>query len=252
MNICICSWNHSQSQPHISSPNGESSPTAETVMNAREELKVVEHDRDELEQKRNQTLRELELCRAKTRKLRDAASKKLTNTEQKEILGLLLKNFEFEMKNIEMQAELFKRDFKLREQDMVILRLEQHRSLCDTLISQQRKLIVDNNISLPSDLDELYKFYTRDTAEGQLVKDLSSLRSNSQVSINMSPKPTQLASTSSNSQTAANSTTHSTFLTQIQEENYNNGSTTPASMVSIIFIFPNNNRKTNLRERERK
>jgi hypothetical protein len=176
---------------------------ADTVLNAREELKVVEHDRDELEAKRIQALKDLEIVRAKTRKLRDQAAKKLSNTEQKEILNLLLKNFEFEMRNIEIQAELFKRDFKLREQDMVILRLEQHRSLCDTLILQQRRLIVENNLSLPSDLDELYNLYTRDTTEGQLVKDLSSLRSNSNASINVSHSPKPIANT---------------FLTQIQEE----------------------------------
>ncbi len=178
------------------------------MLNAREELKVVEHDRDELDTKRIQTLKDLEIVRAKTRKLRDQAAKKLSNTEQKEILSLLLKNFEFEMRNIEIQAELFKRDFKLREQDMVILRLEQHRSLCDTLILQQRRLIVENNLSLPSDLDELYNLYSRDTTEGQLVKDLSSLRSNSNASIYVSnsPKPMQ-----------------NTFLTQIQEETGGSG-----------------------------
>ena len=177
---------------------------ADTVLNAREELKVVEADRDELDDKRLRTLKELEIVRAKTRKLRDQATKKLSNSEQKEILSLLLKNFEFEIRNIEIQAELFKREFKLREQDLVILRLEQHRSLCDTLILQQRKLIVDNNLSLPSDLNELYNLYSRDTTEGQLVKDLSSLRSNSTTSFNAnSPKPHA-----------------STFLTQIQEEQH--------------------------------
>jgi kinesin family protein 18/19 len=194
---------------------------ADTVRNAREELKVVEQDRDDLDKKRAQSLKELEIVRAKTRKLRDQASKKLTNAEQKEILTLLLKNFEYEIKNIEIQAELFKRDFKLREQDMVILRLEQHRSLCDTLIVQQRKLILDNNLQLPQDLDELYNLYARDVNEGQLIKDLSSLRSNSNVSINSvnnnnnnnggSPKP-------------KDGHTVNTFLTQIQEEN---GSITP-------------------------
>ena len=162
----------------------------------------MEQDKEELEAKRGEAMRELEQCKAKTRKLRDIASKKLNTHEQKEILGLLLKNFEFEIKNIEMQANIFKRDFKLREQDMVILRLEQHRSLCDTLIFQQRRLIIDNNLSIPHDLDELYFLYSRDVNDGQLMKDLAGTRSTSNSSLaTNSPKPNG-----------------NTFLTQIQEE----------------------------------
>ena len=177
--------------------------SANQVQNAREELKVVEQDREELETKRKDTLKEYEALKQRTKKLRDTAAKKLNTQEQKEILNLLLKNFEFEIKNIEMQADIFKRDFKLREQDMVILRLEQHRSLCDTLIYQQRRLIVENNLNIPSDLNELYFLYSRDVNDGQLMKDLSGVRStssNSSLNTN-SPKPNGNA-----------------FLTQIREE----------------------------------
>jgi hypothetical protein len=199
--------------------------TTDSVVNSREELKVVEQDKDELEVKRSDMLKELEQCKAKTRKLRDIASKKLTNHEQKEILGLLLKNFEFEMKNIEMQANIFKRDFKLREQDMVILRLEQHRSLCDTLIFQQRRLIIDNNLQIPSDLDELYFLYSRDVNDGQLMKDLTGTRSTSNSSLaTNSPKPNA-----------------STFLTQIQEES----STTPSNINNNYDDFNNNSLNDN-------
>ena len=158
---------------------------------------------EELENKRKNTIKEFDESKRKTRKLRDIASKKLTNTEQKEILGLLLKNFEFEIRNIEMQADIFKRDFKLREQDMVILRLEQHRSLCDTLIFQQKRLIDENKIKLPQDLSELYYLYSRDINDGQLMKDLTSTRLTPNLVIaNVSPKPNVNA-----------------FLTQIEEEN---------------------------------
>ena len=177
--------------------------TADSVNNSREELKVVEQERDELEIKRKDAVKELDSLKVKSKKLRDLATKKLNTAEQKEILGLLLKNFEFEIRNIEIQADIFKRDFKLREQDMVILRLEQHRSLCDTLIFQQRRLITDNNILIPHDLKELYQLYSRDVNDGQLMKDLTiSSTSNSSLAT-ISPKP---------------SITNA-FLTQIKEEN---------------------------------
>jgi hypothetical protein len=188
------------------------------VNNSREELKVVEQERDELDQKRRDAVKELDQLKLKTKKLRDIATKKLNTIEQKEILGLLLKNFEFEIRNIEMQADIFKRDFKLREQDMVILRLEQHRSLCDTLIFQQRRLITDNNIIIPHDLKELYQLYSRDVIDGQLMKDLSSSTSNSSLANTISPKP---------------SITNA-FLTQIKEEN-----TTDTQQTTAINQFGN-------------
>lgn len=119
-----------------------------------------------------------------------------------------------------MQADIFKRDFKLREQDMVILRLEQHRSLCDTLIFQQRRLIVDNNLSIPDDLNELFYLYSRDVNDGQLMRDLAGTRSTSNSSMaTLSPKPN-----------------HNAFLTQIEEEN-GDQSTTP----TLRFDLDNSN-----------
>lgn len=185
-------------------------------------MKVVEQDREELEIKHRNVSKELEATRQRTKKLRDQATKKLTNQEQKEILNLLLKNFEFEMKNIEMQANLFKRDFKIREQDMIILRLEQHRSLCDTLIHQQRQLIVENNVNIPHDLDELFTLYSRDVNEGQLISDINGIRSASNSSfINLSPK-----------------SSNTLFLTQIEEEKHDLLSITPTN----TYNNKNNNR----------
>ncbi|CAF0714801.1 unnamed protein product [Brachionus calyciflorus] len=213
-----------------SKKSSKKSETPDVVVNSREELKVVEQDRDELETKRHDTLKEADTVRSKTKKLRDQVTKKLTNQEQKEILGLILKNFEFEMKNIEMQADLFKRDFKIREQDMVILRLEQHRSLCDTLIHQQRRLIIDNNLFIPQDLDELFNLYSRDVNDGQLVKDINGIRSASNSSINNnSPKPS-----------------NSAFLTQIQEEGNDYFSTTP------VDNYKNSTTSTNSRKKDSK
>ena len=99
---------------------------------------------------------------------------------------------------------------------MVILRLEQHRSLCDTLIFQQRQLITDNNIQLPKDLDELYSLYSRDINEGQLMKDLTRIDFKD-------TSPSLLAIGASNNQLASSSSLNDknmngSFLSQIQED----------------------------------
>ena len=148
------------------------------ILNAKEELNVIKHDLENLEFKRYETLKEYEQSNAKTQKLKESIAKKLSTHDQKEILKLLCNNFEFEMKNLEVQANLFIRDFKIREKEMVILRLEQHRSLCDMLIQQQRRLILEQNLPISQDLDELYFLYSRDIREGQLMKDISDLNNN--------------------------------------------------------------------------
>ena len=65
----------------------------------------------------------------------------MTTAEQSDLLKLLTQNFEFEMKNVELQAEIFARDHSIKQKDLQILRMTQHRSLCDTIIYQQRRLI---------------------------------------------------------------------------------------------------------------
>lgn len=61
--------------------------------------------------------------------------------EQRELLKLLTQNFEYEMKTVELQAEIFARDYSIKHKDLQLLRWEQHRSLCATIIYQQRRLI---------------------------------------------------------------------------------------------------------------
>jgi len=68
-------------------------------------------------------------------------TKKMTSFEQRELLKLLTQNFEYEMKTVELQAEIFARDYSIKHKDLQLLRMSQHRSLCDTLIYQQRRLI---------------------------------------------------------------------------------------------------------------
>jgi hypothetical protein len=148
------------------------------ILNAKEELNIIKQDLENLELKRYDTFKEYEQSNTRTQKLKENIAKKLSTHDQKEILKLLCNNFEFEMKNLEVQANLFTRDFQIREKEMIILRLEQHRSLCDMLIQQQRRLILEQNLPISKDLDELYFLYSRDIREGQLMKDISELNNN--------------------------------------------------------------------------
>jgi len=79
----------------------------------------------------------------------------LNSIEQRELLKLLTQNFEFEMKTLELQADIFVRDYSIKHKDLQLLRMSQHRSLCDTLIYQQRRLIQGKN----NNLDVLKNIY---------------------------------------------------------------------------------------------
>jgi hypothetical protein len=69
----------------------------------------------------------------------------MTSIEQRELLKLLKQNFEYEMRTIELQADIFIRDYSIKHKDLQLLRMSQHKSLCDTLIYQQRRLIQGKN-----------------------------------------------------------------------------------------------------------
>ncbi|CAF3504051.1 unnamed protein product [Rotaria sp. Silwood1] len=142
------------------------------VQRARAELRVLEQERSKLEKQRKTQLKEFEASKTDARRLLDKVTKKMTSIEQRELLRLLAQNFEYEMKTIELQADIFARDYSIKHKDLQLLRMSQHRSLCDTIIYQQRKLIQENKILIPSNLEELYQLYSRDIDEGQLIHDL--------------------------------------------------------------------------------
>ncbi|CAF0876622.1 unnamed protein product [Rotaria sordida] len=142
------------------------------VQRARAELRVLEQERSKLEKQRQTQLKDFEVSKTDARRLFDKVTKKMTTIEQRELLRLLAQNFEYEMKTLELQADIFTRDYSIKHKDLQLLRMSQHRSLCDTIIYQQRKLIQENKLLIPSDLEELYQLYSRDIDEGQLIHDL--------------------------------------------------------------------------------
>lgn len=72
--------------------------------------------------------------------------KKVTREEQQEILSLLCKVHELEIENMEMQSSCMLRNFELRKKDLVVVKYEQHRTLCNEIIQQQRALMDENKV----------------------------------------------------------------------------------------------------------
>ncbi|CAF0886482.1 unnamed protein product [Didymodactylos carnosus] len=176
----------------------------ENVQRAKAELKVLDGERSKLEKQRKTQMKEFDTSKADAKKLYEKVSKRLTSQDQRELLRLLTQNFEFELKNIELQADIFVRDFSIKHKDLQLLRMSQHRK---------------NKIPVPSDLEELYQLYSRDIDEGQLMKDLAahSPRTLTKMGLSVSQLP---------------------ILSQIAEEDLTSASTS----VTSFHLIPNNQR----------
>ncbi|CAF4448238.1 unnamed protein product [Rotaria magnacalcarata] len=119
----------------------DAAPSDTAVQRARAELRVLEQERSKLDKQRKAQLKDFEASKGDARRLLEKVRKKMSTTEQRELLKLLTQNFEYEMKTIELQADIFSRDYSIKHKDLQLLRMSQHRSLCDTIIYQQRKMI---------------------------------------------------------------------------------------------------------------
>lgn len=83
----------------------------------------------------------------------------MNSSEQQEILSLLVKVHELEIDNMEMQSSCLLRNFEIRRKNMVLVKYQQHLSLCDEIIQQQKSLLDEYMVTSPKELDELYELY---------------------------------------------------------------------------------------------
>ncbi|KAL3877693.1 hypothetical protein ACJMK2_035359 [Sinanodonta woodiana] len=131
----------------------------EDVKVAREELKVLNEEKYRTEKVRSTVRKELEMAKEKTRKLEEQIPHRISTDEQREVLRLLCKVHELEIKKTEVQSMCLLRNFQIKKKDMVISRFKQHQSLCDKIIHTQKVLLEDKNIYPTQELEELYDLY---------------------------------------------------------------------------------------------
>ena len=67
--------------------------------------------------------------------------KRISTAEEKEILSLLLKVHELEIDKVGMKSEGLLKEHEVRRRDLLILKYDKQRSLCDEIILRQQKLI---------------------------------------------------------------------------------------------------------------
>lgn len=67
--------------------------------------------------------------------------KRISTTEEAEILQLLCKVHELEIAKVEMQRDALLKEHEVRKRDLLILKYDKQRTLCDEIIQRQRELI---------------------------------------------------------------------------------------------------------------
>ncbi|KAL0598202.1 Kinesin-like protein KIF19 [Plecturocebus cupreus] len=140
------------------------------VAGARESIAALVGEQKQLRKQKlalEQRCREL---RARGRRLEETLPRRIGSEEQREVLSLLCRVHELEVKNTEMQSHALLRDGAFRHRREAVRRLEQHRSLCDEIIQGQRQIIDDYNLAVPQHLEELYDAYLRELEEGSLER----------------------------------------------------------------------------------
>lgn len=125
-------------------------------------MAAIERESKRYKEIRENTERDLELCREKGVTLEDELPERITSDEERELLSLLCRVHELEADKVSLQAERLARQAELRRRDLQLLRAERQRRLCEDIISTQRRLMEEERVQLPEELKELYSLYQQE------------------------------------------------------------------------------------------
>ncbi|XP_030390553.1 kinesin-like protein KIF19 isoform X2 [Gopherus evgoodei] len=143
-------------------------PEPQDVISARENIAALMREQKKLRKQKVELEKQFKEIRQRGRRLEEVLPRRISSEEQREVLSLLCKVHELELENTEMQSSALLKDNVIRHKSYVVRRFEQHRSLCDRIIQQQRQIIHEYHLSVPHHLEELYEIYLRELEEGSL------------------------------------------------------------------------------------
>lgn len=132
------------------------------VQQAWGELADIEREQERWSELRTHIEQKLEICRQRGVSLEDKLPALLSSDDEREILALMCRVHELEADKMALQSERLVRQHELRRRDLVILRYDRQRQLCEEIITRQRQLMEDGNLRLPPDLQELYSIYQQE------------------------------------------------------------------------------------------
>uniref|UniRef100_A0A8D0BBD2 Kinesin-like protein n=1 Tax=Salvator merianae TaxID=96440 RepID=A0A8D0BBD2_SALMN len=143
-------------------------PEPQEVTLAREHIATLLGEQDKLHKQKAELERRFWEVRQRGHRLEEALPWRISSEEQREVLSLLCKVHELEVENTAIQSGALLKDNLIRQQERTVRRFERHRSLCHRIIHEQRQIIHDSQLLVPSHLEELYQAYLRELDEGGL------------------------------------------------------------------------------------
>nr|XP_023029277.1 kinesin-like protein KIF19 [Leptinotarsa decemlineata] len=132
------------------------------VQQAWGELADIEREQDRWSELRTHIEQKLEVCRQRGVALEDKLPSLLSSDDEREILALMCRVHELEADKMALQSERLVRQHELKRRDLLILRYDRQRQICEEIITRQRQLIEEGKLKLPSDLQELYQMYQQE------------------------------------------------------------------------------------------
>uniref|UniRef100_A0A8C5R1L9 Kinesin-like protein n=1 Tax=Leptobrachium leishanense TaxID=445787 RepID=A0A8C5R1L9_9ANUR len=144
------------------------SPEPQEVIVAREELNMLLTEQKKTAILKAELLKRLAETKCKASQLEQLLPRQGSSEDQQEVLKLLCRVHELEVGNTELQAKALCKDNLLCQKDFVILHYQQRRALREQIIQEQRGLIEEYNLHVPSDLEKLYQLYSKDLEERTL------------------------------------------------------------------------------------
>ncbi|XP_077184395.1 kinesin-like protein KIF19 isoform X2 [Paroedura picta] len=143
-------------------------PEPQEVTLAREHIATLLGEQDKLHKQKAELEKKFWEVRQRGHRLEEALPWRISSEEQREVLSLLCKVHELEVENTAMQSGALLKDNLLRQQERTVRRFERHHNLCHRIIREQRQIIHESQLLVPSHLEELYQAYLRELEEGSL------------------------------------------------------------------------------------
>merc|ERR1719474_575656 len=166
-------YNNSDDSDQGEASDDEDDEEPEEVKGAWEELIIIQREQQRYNDIKQDIAEELEGLREEGATLENELPQRMTTAEEKEILSLLCKVHELEIDKVEMKSEALLKSHEVRRRDLLILKYDKQRNLCDEIITRQQKLIEameeskggkgdGSSVPMPEELMELYNLYQQE------------------------------------------------------------------------------------------
>ncbi|XP_070596332.1 kinesin-like protein KIF19 [Erythrolamprus reginae] len=143
-------------------------PEPQEMAAAREHIAILLGEQDKHHKQKAELERRFWEIRQRGQRLEEALPWCISSEEQREVLSLLCKVHELEVENTAIQSSTLLKDNFIRHQERAVRRFERYRSLCHRIIQEQRQIIHESHLVVPSHLEELYQVYLHELEEGAL------------------------------------------------------------------------------------